>query len=174
MNATARAGILGLLLLQAIPGAARAAGAQADGPRPPARLRPAPGFSEKDVSGRRTIVLRQFRGKVVLLNFWATWCPPCLDELPVLEALHGSHGGRVVVIGASVYSSDHATEAVLKERRVRYPVLYGSYELMEKYDRVATIPTTFVIDARGRIAAKVLGARSREQYESLLVPLLEE
>jgi cytochrome c biogenesis protein CcmG, thiol:disulfide interchange protein DsbE len=125
------------------------------------------------LGGAGTGSLASLRGKVVLLNFWATWCAPCREEIPALEALHRSHAGRVVVLGASVFSSDRDTEAFLREHGVDYPVFYGSFELMEKYDRVAVIPTTFVIDGKGEIAAKVVGARTREQYEAIIGPLLE-
>jgi len=170
MNATARASIV-LGLLFALPSAWSARAAAGPSPVQPRR---APGFSEKDIFGKDTIALRNYRGKVVVLNFWATWCTPCRDEVPALEALHAAHGGRVVVIGASVYSSEHDTEAFFKEHGVNYPVFYGSYELMEKYDRVATIPTTFIINKKGEIAAKVVGARSREQYEEIIRSLPEQ
>ncbi len=78
----------------------------------------------------------------------------------------------MAVIGASVFSSDHETEKFFKEHGINYPVFYGSYDLMEKYDRVATMPTTFIIDRHGDIAVKVVGARSKEQYEDLIRPLL--
>jgi thiol-disulfide isomerase/thioredoxin len=171
---TVRAGVLvGLLLAQSLAWQARAAGEPGGGTSAADRRRSAPGFSEKDIFGRATIALRSYRGKVVLLNFWATWCLPCRGEIPALEELHGSHDGKVVVIGASVFSSARDTEAFFRDHRVNYPMFYGSYALMEKYDRVATIPTTFVIDQKGEIAAKVVGARSREEYEDLVSPLLE-
>jgi thiol-disulfide isomerase/thioredoxin len=171
MNASARKGIIvGLLSAQVLAGQAYA-GARPD----PATAghRPAPGFSEKDIFGKRTIALQSYRGKVVILNFWATWCSPCLEEVPALAALHASHQGQVAVIGASVFSSDDATEKFVKEHGIRYPVFYGSYDLMEKYDRVAMMPTTFIIDKHGEIAVRVIGARTREQYEDLIRPLLD-
>jgi thiol-disulfide isomerase/thioredoxin len=164
--------LLGLVIAQLRAAQARAAGSAIETKVSAAGPRRAPGFTERDVFGKKNIVLKSLRGKVVLLNFWATWCAPCLEEVPALEALHGSHEGRVAVIGASVYSSDHDTESFLREHGVHYPVFYGSYELMERYDRVATIPTTFIINRKGEIAAKVVGARSKEQYEDIIRPLL--
>ena len=172
MNASARKGIIvGLLSALFLAGQARADGKPVDSVS--AGLRPAPGFTEKDIFGKETIDLQNYRGKVVILNFWATWCSPCLREVPALEALHASHG-QVAVIGASVFSSDHDTEKFFKEHHINYPVFYGSYDLMEKYNRVASMPTTFIIDKHGEIATKVVGARSKEQYEKLIGPLLDQ
>src|SRR5512141_2525930 len=121
MTAAARACVVvGLLSALAAASPARAA---AGPPRPSPRQ--APGFSERDIFGKDTVALRKLRGKVVVLNFWATWCGPCREEVQALEELHGAHGGRVVVVGASVYSSDRDTEAFFREHRINYPVFYG-------------------------------------------------
>jgi thiol-disulfide isomerase/thioredoxin len=134
----------------------------------------APAFAEKDIFGKRTVALRNYRGKVVLLNFWATWCGPCRQEIPALKAIQATHEGQVEVIGIAVYSSDQDTERFHKSLDITYPVIYGSFDLMEKYDRVASIPTTFVVDRKGAIVARVVGSRTREQYEKMLEPLLNE
>ncbi len=133
---------------------------------------PAPGFSEKDIFGRDTIDLRNYRGKVVILNFWATWCPPCREEIPALEAIQRAYGKDVAVIGVSVYCSSASTELFYAEYKINYPMIYGSYELMGEYGRVAAIPTTFVITRDGKIADRVQGARSQGEYEAMLKPLL--
>ncbi|HVO17743.1 MAG TPA: TlpA disulfide reductase family protein [Anaeromyxobacter sp.] len=133
---------------------------------------PAPAFAEKDIHGKRTVALKDYLGKVVMLNFWGTWCGPCREEVPALKAIQARHKGQVVVIGVSVFSSEHDTRRFCKEYGIDYPVVYGSFDLMEKYDKVAVIPTTFLVDREGAIAAKVVGSRTREQYEEMLEPLL--
>ena len=118
--------------------------------------------------------MNAYRGEVVVLNFWATWCPPCRTEIPALESVQALHKGKVVVIGASVYSNNRDTEQLYKEYEVNYPMLYGSYELMGEYGKVGTIPTTFLIDKQGRIAATVVGSRTAGQYEEMIGQLLSE
>jgi len=134
---------------------------------------PAPRFAEKDIFGKSTVALEDYLGKIVLLNFWATWCAPCREEITALKALQASHKGLVAVIGVSVFSSDQDTEQFYKDYGITYPVFYGSFDLMERYDKVAAIPTTFIVDKQGAIAAKVIGSRTREQYEEMLKPLLD-
>jgi len=134
----------------------------------------APVFIENDIFGKAAVTLNSYRGEVVVLNFWATWCPPCRAEIPALESLQASHKGKMMVIGVSVYSSNRDTEQFYSEDKVNYPMIYGSYELMAKYGRVETIPTTFLIDKKGRIAATIIGSRSAGQYEEMLKPLLSE
>jgi peroxiredoxin len=133
----------------------------------------APAFSEPDIHGRSTIALKDLAGKVVVLNFWATWCPPCKEEIPALKALQAAHKDKLVVVGVSVFSSETATDLFEAEYKITYPMIFGSYELMEKYGRVRTIPSTFLIDKNGVIAADVIGSRTQAEYEAMLKPLLQ-
>jgi thiol-disulfide isomerase/thioredoxin len=130
-------------------------------------------FSERDIYDRTTIALKDLVGKVVILNFWATWCPPCREEIPALEALQAAHKDTLVVIGVSVFCSTTATELFYVEYKINYPMIYGSYELMGKYGKVSSIPTTFLIGRDGVIAARVVGSRTQGQYEAMLKPLLQ-
>ena len=118
----------------------------------------APGFSEKDIFGSRTITLKDYLGKVVVLNFWATWCPPCRQEIPALKEIQAAHNGRVAVIGVSVFCSESDTEQFYKDYGITYPIFYGFYTLLDAYGRVRSIPTTFIINRRGEIAARVVGS----------------
>ncbi len=132
----------------------------------------APDFSEKDILGRQTIALSAYKGKVVLLNFWATWCPPCREEIPALIDLQQRHKGALVVIGVSIFSSNSATELFYRDYKINYPVIYGYYELMGEYSKVASVPTTFLIDRQGKVVARVVGSQTEAQYEQQLQPLL--
>ena len=134
----------------------------------------APDFAEKDIYGRKMVVLHQLLGKVVILNFWATWCPPCREETPALEALQDTYKGGIVVIGVSVFCSESATQQFYEDFKINYPMIYGSYDLMYKYGRVSSIPTTFLIDKKGTLVAKVVGSRTEAQYEEMIRPLLAQ
>jgi thiol-disulfide isomerase/thioredoxin len=132
----------------------------------------APGFSEKDIFGRQTVALNDYLGRVVVLNFWATWCQPCREEIPALEALQNKYKGSLAVIGVSVFCSNTSTETFYRDYKINYPVIYGFYELMGKYSKVASVPTTFLIDREGRVSARVVGSRTQAEYQQLLQPLL--
>ncbi len=169
--------VLVSLLLGGVPGFGRGSAVAesaiaGDGPSGGGDPVIAPAFVEKDIFGRHRVALDDYLGKVVLLNFWTTSCTPCREEARVLKFLQAAHAGQVVVIGVSVLSSSRDTERRYREYGLTYPVFYGSFELMEKYDKVAWIPTTFIIDRNGTIVAEVHGSRTREQYEAMLRPLL--
>ncbi len=132
----------------------------------------APDFSETDIFGRQTIDLRAFRGKMVLLTFWASSCELCKEEIPAFTALEAAHGDGLVVLGASVFSSAAATELFYVEYHLNFPMFYGSYDLMGRYGKVAFIPTTFLIDREGKVAAGIVGTRTQREYEELLKPFL--
>jgi cytochrome c biogenesis protein CcmG, thiol:disulfide interchange protein DsbE len=131
-------------------------------------------FSEKDISTGETVSLERYRGRVIMLNFWGPWCPPCRAEVPDFEDLQAEHAKQIVIIGAAVFSSYASVEQFSKDYAINYPLIWGSYELMEKYGQVSAVPTTIIIDRKGRIAERVVGSRSREQYEQMLRPLLDE
>ena len=134
---------------------------------------PAPAFSERDTNGK-LVTLDEYRGKVVLLNFWGTWCPPCKAEIPAFERMAVEHRENLKIVGAAVFSSEAKVLQFCTDFRINYPVFMGSYELMEEYGKVSAIPTTFIIDKKGRIIDKVIGSRSQAQYEEMLQPLLND
>ena len=139
-----------------------------------ALLAKAPDFSEKDIFEKGVVSLKSFRGKVVLLNFWATWCPPCRIETPTLINLQRVHAGQIEVVGVSVYSNNRDTEQFYRDFGINYPMIYGSYELMGAYGKIGAIPTTVVIDKSGRIVRTVVGMRTQNQYEAMLSPLFAQ
>ncbi len=132
----------------------------------------APDFNLKDLRGK-PVKLSQYKGKVVMLNFWATWCPPCVHEMPSLEALYGKHKKQgFVILGISL--DDEPEKAVpgfladfKKDRGVKitYPILVGDERVGDSYGGIRGIPTTFLIDRRGVIAKKFIGPPGTEPSE---------
>ncbi|URA11037.1 TlpA family protein disulfide reductase [Thermospira aquatica] len=123
----------------------------------------APLFSEPTIFGDSIVRLEAYRGKVVLLNFWATWCPPCQAEIPDLVRLYQDFGDRLVVIGISLDRGPNAKELVqdfYKQFKMNYPVVMGSDQLAMRYGGISGIPTSFVIDKQGRIVEKIVGFRN--------------
>jgi peroxiredoxin len=118
----------------------------------------APGFSLQDVDGR-PIELANYRGKVVLLDFWATWCAPCRDEIPHFVEFQNTYGGQwLQVIGLSMDDSPKPVLPFYKEFKMNYPVAMGTTQIAEAYGGILGLPVTFLIDRDGKIAAKHVGA----------------
>jgi thiol-disulfide isomerase/thioredoxin len=118
---------------------------------------PLPGFSVKDLEGR-THTSADWSGKVVLLNFWATWCPPCRAEIPDLIALQKKYPDQIVVVGIS--EDDGPVDGVqhfVADEKMTYTVAMSTPELRKIFKGVVALPTTFVIDRQGRLAQKHVG-----------------
>ena len=113
-------------------------------------------------------------GRVVLMNFWATWCPPCVREIPDLAEFHKAHEAEgLTIVGASVETGDEKTVKSFVERNhIPYPVGIAGPGLVESFAATGSIPTTFVIDRSGRFAARYLGGLTREELDRAVLPLL--
>lgn len=140
------------------------------------RIDLAPNFSWKDQSGK-TIDFDSFRGKVTLINFWATWCGPCKRELPDLIALSKDLADKnVKVLGISTDRGSNVIEEVrsfVAEKGITYQIVISNEDIEEAYGNVRVIPTTFLIDANGKIVQTIVGARSKQQFAELINGLLK-
>jgi peroxiredoxin len=128
---------------------------------------PAPDFTLTSLDGRE-VKLSDFRGKAVLLNFWATWCPPCKVEMPWFEDLQRRYGGDgLVVIGVAMDDTEPATIAKFaSDLGVNYPVLLGTDKVSDDYGDVQYLPTTFYIGRDGTIVDKMTGLLERKDIEA--------
>ncbi|MGE3795861.1 MAG: TlpA disulfide reductase family protein [Dehalococcoidia bacterium] len=117
----------------------------------------APPFTVRTIDGR-TIGPSDMRGKVVLVNYWATWCPPCRAEVPDLVALQARYADRLVIIGVSEDEGDlDLVKRFVAEHRVNYPIVMSAPELSRAFTGVTSMPTTFVLDRDGRVVQRHLG-----------------
>jgi cytochrome c biogenesis protein CcmG/thiol:disulfide interchange protein DsbE len=162
-----------LLLVAALAGGAEAA----------RRLRPstpgaregdrAPDFTLPDLAGR-PVSLSALRGRVVALNFWATWCAPCKAEIPALAAVYAAHRGHCLeMLGIAADSGTREeVAAAARELGVNYPVLLDEQQAAGEAFRVRGLPRTVLVDAEGRIRTVFEGAVDRPRLEGALAPLL--
>ncbi|GIU74421.1 MAG: hypothetical protein KatS3mg004_1508 [Bryobacteraceae bacterium] len=134
----------------------------------------APDFELKDVNGK-TIRLSDYRGQVVLLNFWATWCGPCKIEIPWFVEFQRTFKDRgFTVIGVSVDEDGwEAVRPFLAARQVNYPVVIATPEVETRYGGVEALPMSFLIDRDGRIASTHVGLVTKKTYEDEIRQLLD-
>jgi cytochrome c biogenesis protein CcmG/thiol:disulfide interchange protein DsbE len=147
---------------------ARAAAKSANG------LKPAPDFTLKDSDGK-TVRLSDYRGKVVLLNFWATWCGPCKIEIPWFMDFQRKNKDRgFVIIGVSMDEDGwDAVKPFVNRLGINYRVVLGNDSVSQAYGGVEALPTTFLIDREGNIAATHVGLAAKSDFEDGIEQLLQ-
>lgn len=130
-------------------------------------------FDLKDLSGKR-VKLSDYKGKVVAVNFWATWCGPCRAEIPDFIKLREQYNSRgLEIIGISLDRGGPQAVANFAERfKINYPVVMGDQKTVDAYGPINAIPTTFVVDRQGRIHSRHLGLVSFNKIENTIKPLL--
>jgi len=126
-----------------------------NGPHPPRIGNAAPGFTITDAE--RTVSLNQFHGKPVVLNFWASWCQPCIEETPSLVAMQKLVGDNVVVLAVSEDSDDTAYKQFIREHQVDLLTVRDNQKTNELYGTFR-YPETYIIDGNGKIVRKFIGA----------------
>ncbi|HNC22778.1 MAG TPA: TlpA disulfide reductase family protein [Opitutaceae bacterium] len=140
----------------------------------PVKPAPAPAWKLKDVDGN-VVSSDQFKGKVLVVDFWATWCGPCRTEIPGYVALQKKYrDAGLVVIGVSL---DQQGPGVVKKfittQKVDYQIVMGTDEVVEAFGGMDAIPTTFIIDRDGNIRDRKVGAEPAEEFEGRLKEFLK-
>ena len=134
----------------------------------------APEFSVTTIDGRR-LALSDYRGKVVLLDFWATWCTPCRDEIPRFVRLQDRYeAGGFQMIGISMDDSAEPVRQFYRDFHMNYPVALGGAKLGELYGGVFGLPIAFLIDRQGDILSKHIGATDAAIFDQEIANALEE
>jgi thiol-disulfide isomerase/thioredoxin len=133
----------------------------------------APSLALKDLQGR-SVRLADFKGKVVLVNFWATWCPPCRAEIPDLVKWQRQYGRQgLQVIGVTYPPTNRrAVRTFARQLKINYPVWLGSKATKGLFDLGETLPFSVVVDRQGKVRATIEGIMLPEEFDEKVRPLL--
>ena len=136
--------------------------------------KPAPGWELKDLDGK-TVHSSDFKGKIVVLDFWATWCQPCRAEIPGFIELQKKYQGQgLAIVGISVDQAGLDTiKSFAKKLGINYPVVLTDAKIDAAYGGIDGLPTTLIIDRSGRIVKRHLGFTEKSEIESEIKPLLK-
>jgi thiol-disulfide isomerase/thioredoxin len=132
-----------------------------------------PQFELKDIRGR-TVRLSDYQGKVVLINFWATWCPPCRAEMPDLVRLQREHGKEGLQIIGITYPPEEKghVRRFARSLKVNYPIILGTREIKDRFSSEETLPLTVVINRDGKVSDIISGILLRQEFDEKIKPLL--
>jgi thiol-disulfide isomerase/thioredoxin len=135
---------------------------------------PMPAWTLKDVEGN-PVASAELKGKVVVLDFWATWCGPCRSEIPgYIELQKKYRDAGLVIVGVSLDQDGAETvKKFVSEAGINYRIVMGDGHITEAFGGVDAIPTTFIIDRGGTVQFRKVGAMAREAFEGELAPWLK-
>ena len=131
-------------------------------------------FILKDLSGKPVRFSDEFKGKVVLLNFWATWCPPCLQEMPGLNEVYNAYKDKGVEVFGLTLDEEGlpVTKPTLTKLGIDYPILEADKATYQAYGHILTIPFTYIIDRNGVIQKKFINRQDKAGFEAALDEVL--
>lgn len=125
-------------------------------------------FSLTDSQGK-VHRLADYKGKWILVNFWATWCPPCLEEIPDLVALHENRKNNLVVIGIALYYRDPKQVLDFADQMmISYPIVLGNHAMTAQIGPVRGLPMTYLYDTQGKLVAQNVGPLKRADVERFI------
>ncbi len=135
--------------------------------------KPAADFNLKDVLQGQDYTLSQFKGKVVMINFFTFFCGPCREEMPDLNKIYQENKDKgYMTLGIALSSDPTQIRFLVKQLGLNYPVLIGNDKVSDAYGSVVVVPTTFIIDKQGNIAQKIEGTRKKEELEKMIKALM--
>jgi thiol-disulfide isomerase/thioredoxin len=146
-----------------------AAGQQLSSSKPapgPFKGRQAPELSLENLHGQR-VSLSQHQGKPVLINFWASWCPPCRQEMPTFQEIHQEYGDQVIILAVNATSTDNLENVreFVSETGVSFPILLDSDGLIQKSYGITALPTTIFVDTNGVVYERLVGPANKGFFE---------
>jgi cytochrome c biogenesis protein CcmG/thiol:disulfide interchange protein DsbE len=133
----------------------------------------APDFALSDLNGN-TVKLSDYKGNVVIIDFWATWCGPCRRGIPEFIELQDEYGeDNLTILGISVDQGDLSVVPAFAEKYgINYPILYANQDVQRKYGPIRSIPTAFIIDKEGKVRDMAIGLRPKSYFKRTIDSLL--
>ncbi len=122
----------------------------------------------------KVLDLSQFYGKVIIVDFWATWCPPCTKEIPHFIELQEKYKNEVQFIGLNVGEKESQIKEFVKSMGINYIIGYSNDNIEKLFGGINGLPTTFIIGKDGKVKAKAIGYRSKEWFENQIISALRE
>ena len=164
----------GILALGNQPSSRRASPVPQGTPAPSSGLKKAPTFTLRDLEGK-PVRLEDYAGKVILLDFWATWCPPCREEVPHFIELSRQYREKgFVIVGVNVGDSEEAVRRFVQGTAINSPILFANDTILQAYPGIYFLPTSFLIGRNGTLREKLIGYKGKKNLEEKIIPLLEE
>lgn len=122
-----------------------------------------------DLTGKQ-VKVSDYKGKWVIVNYWATWCPPCAVEIPELNAFHTKHKLKdAVVVGVNIEQGElEYVKEFSKDFKITYPILQAIDSTSSPYGKIRALPTTFIIDPNGKLIKTIVGAVTVERLENII------
>jgi len=127
----------------------------------------APDFTLDSLEGE-TITLSELKGKPVLINFWASWCGPCIAEMPSIQARYEQYADDLIVLGINAGENKRVIQRFVEEQKISFPILPDTGDLVQRLYRISAIPTSYFIDRDGKIQAFYVGSISEGQLDRYL------
>ncbi|NOX38004.1 MAG: TlpA family protein disulfide reductase [Calditrichaeota bacterium] len=131
-------------------------------------------FTLKDLDGK-DVSLKDYRGKMVLINIWATWCGPCRVEIPDLIKVRKKYKDKgFEILGVVVSSKPRDVFAMVKQMKIDYPILWGTPEALAQFGEINAIPRTFLLDREGKIVEDIVGSRNFKFFDQMIGKYFED
>jgi thiol-disulfide isomerase/thioredoxin len=127
------------------------------------------------LQGNKQIKLSSLKGKVVLINFWATWCPPCRIEIPsFIDIYSKTDRNKFEIIGVSIDNNgSEIVKQYIKEKSINYPITMANKEIISKFDEIVAVPTSFLLDKEGKVVKKYSGLYMQSTFENDIKSIID-
>ncbi len=131
-------------------------------------------FKSQTLEGKEINLADYVGKKLIIVNFWATWCPPCRYEIPDLINLQDEFKEDIIIIGVSLDNQKKELEIFSQKNKFNYPLVHDTYGINRLYGGISAIPTTFIINYEGKIVERIVGARSLDSFRSYVTKYIKK